>query len=80
MYCLCKHSKHYPCHTDLYPTALQARKLQERGWQPRWFRKDEEGCYRYVGGYWEARKKANWEEIPDIFGQTIDLPPSTVDE
>lgn len=58
----------------------QARKLQERGWQPRWFRKDEEGCYRYVGGYWEARKKAIWEEIPDIFGQTIDLPPSTVDE
>ncbi|WOH08195.1 hypothetical protein DCAR_0727632 [Daucus carota subsp. sativus] len=58
----------------------QARKLQERGWQPRWFRKDEEGCYRYVGGYWEEREKANWEEIPDIFGQTIDLHPSTVDE
>ncbi|KAK1365687.1 Oxysterol-binding protein-related protein 1D [Heracleum sosnowskyi] len=58
----------------------QARKLQERGWQPRWFQKDEEGCFGYVGGYWEARKKGNWEEIPDIFGQTIDSPPSTVDE
>uniref|UniRef100_A0A166HTE2 Uncharacterized protein n=1 Tax=Daucus carota subsp. sativus TaxID=79200 RepID=A0A166HTE2_DAUCS len=35
----------------------RARKLQERGWQPRWFRKDEEGCYRYVGGYWKRGKK-----------------------
>ncbi|XP_010248737.1 PREDICTED: oxysterol-binding protein-related protein 1D isoform X1 [Nelumbo nucifera] len=47
----------------------QARKLQERGWQPRWFRKDEDGCYRYIGGYWEAREKRKWDEIPDIFGQ-----------
>ncbi|KAG2406833.1 D-cysteine desulfhydrase [Vigna angularis] len=28
----------------------QARKMQERGWQPRWFKKDEDGCYRYIGG------------------------------
>ncbi|GER51563.1 oxysterol-binding protein [Striga asiatica] len=40
----------------------QARKLQDRGWHPRWFRKDEEGCYRYLGGYWEAREKHNWED------------------
>ncbi|CAI9756337.1 unnamed protein product [Fraxinus pennsylvanica] len=52
----------------------QARKLQERGWQPRWFRKDEDGCYRYMGGYWEAREKQNWEGIPDVFGQTCDMP------
>ena len=25
--------------------------------------------YRYVGGYWEAREKGNWESCPDIFGQ-----------
>ncbi|KAJ4766240.1 Oxysterol-binding protein-related protein 1D [Rhynchospora pubera] len=49
----------------------QARKLQEKGWQPRWFRKDrEDDCYRYVGGYWEAREKGNWDGIPNIFGQT----------
>ncbi|XP_043697082.1 oxysterol-binding protein-related protein 1D-like isoform X1 [Telopea speciosissima] len=53
----------------------QARKLQERGWQPRWFRKDEDGCYRYMGGYWEAREKEKWDGIPDIFGQSSDICP-----
>lgn len=53
----------------MFINAMQARKLQERGWQPRWFQKDEDGCYRYTGGYWEARDKHNWEGIPDIFGQ-----------
>ncbi|XP_010250934.1 PREDICTED: oxysterol-binding protein-related protein 1D-like isoform X2 [Nelumbo nucifera] len=49
----------------------QARKLQERGWQPRWFKKDkDDGCYRYIGGYWEAREKRQWDGIPDIFGQS----------
>ncbi|KAE8730169.1 Oxysterol-binding protein-related protein 1C [Hibiscus syriacus] len=48
----------------------QARKLQERGWQPRWFNKDEDGCYRYNGGYWEAREKRKWDGIPDIFAQS----------
>ncbi|XP_027334223.1 oxysterol-binding protein-related protein 1D isoform X2 [Abrus precatorius] len=52
----------------------QARKMQERGWQPRWFKKDEDGCYRYLGGYWEARERNNWDGIPDIFGQSCDLP------
>ncbi|XP_044493941.1 oxysterol-binding protein-related protein 1D-like [Mangifera indica] len=47
----------------------QARKMQERGWQPRWFEKDEDGCYRYKGGYWEKREKKNWDGIADIFGQ-----------
>ncbi|XP_068664787.1 oxysterol-binding protein-related protein 1D-like [Aristolochia californica] len=48
----------------------QARKLQERGWQPRWFRKDkDDDCYRYIGGYWEAKEKGKWEGIPDIFCQ-----------
>ncbi|KAJ0086694.1 hypothetical protein Patl1_08422 [Pistacia atlantica] len=47
----------------------QARKMQESGWKPRWFAKDEiTGSYRYVGGYWEAREKADWDLCPDIFG------------
>ncbi|WCJ38609.1 Oxysterol-binding protein-related protein 1D [Euphorbia peplus] len=58
----------------------QARKLQERGWQPRWFRKDEEGCYRYTGGYWEERERKNWVGIPDIFGQKNDSSSSLVEE
>lgn len=53
---------------------VQARKMQERGWQPRWFKKDEDGCFRYIGGYWETREKNNWDGIPDIFGQSCDLP------
>ncbi|CAL9183199.1 unnamed protein product [Musa hybrid cultivar] len=48
----------------------QARRLQEKGWQPRWFKKDgDDDCYRYMGGYWVARERGNWEGIPDIFGQ-----------
>lgn len=52
----------------------QARKMQESGWEPRWFQKDEDGCFRYIGGYWEAREKKKWDGIPDIFGQKNDLP------
>ncbi|KAJ6824771.1 oxysterol-binding protein-related protein 1D [Iris pallida] len=49
----------------------QARKLQEKGWKPRWFRKDrEDETYRYMGGYWEAREEGRWNGIPDIFGQS----------
>ncbi|KAJ0095218.1 hypothetical protein Patl1_16805 [Pistacia atlantica] len=58
----------------------QARKMQERGWQPRWFQKDEDGCYRYKGGYWEEREKKNWDGIPDIFGQSSDSPSILVEE
>ncbi|KAG2389862.1 Oxysterol-binding protein-related protein [Vigna angularis] len=48
----------------------QARKMQESGWEPRWFGKDKEsGSYRYLGGYWEAREQGNWNSCPDIFGQ-----------
>ncbi|CAJ1974179.1 unnamed protein product [Sphenostylis stenocarpa] len=48
----------------------QARKMQESGWKPRWFAKDKaSGTYRYVGGYWEARQRGNWNSCPDIFGQ-----------
>nr|XP_043623502.1 oxysterol-binding protein-related protein 1D [Erigeron canadensis] len=53
----------------------QARKLQERGWRPRWFQKDEDGCFRYVGGYWETREKRDWNGISDIFGQCVDSIP-----
>ncbi|XP_030443777.1 oxysterol-binding protein-related protein 1C isoform X2 [Syzygium oleosum] len=47
-----------------------ARNMQERGWKPRWFTKDKgSDTFRYLGGYWEAREKGNWESCPDIFGQ-----------
>ncbi|CAM8947619.1 unnamed protein product [Rhodiola kirilowii] len=54
----------------------QARKLQERGWQPRWFHKDDEdGCYHYVGGYWEKREEdKKWDTIPNIFRESNDSP------
>ncbi|XP_051122199.1 oxysterol-binding protein-related protein 1D [Andrographis paniculata] len=58
----------------------QARKMQDRGWQPRWFKKDENGCYRYMGGYWEARDEHDWDGIPDIFGQPCDCPPPSTAE
>ncbi|XP_077236043.1 oxysterol-binding protein-related protein 2A-like isoform X2 [Tasmannia lanceolata] len=44
-----------------------SRKLQESGWKPRWFRKDDDGSYHYVGGYWEAREQKKWNECPHIF-------------
>ncbi|QCE15074.1 oxysterol-binding protein-related protein 1B-like isoform X1 [Vigna unguiculata] len=48
----------------------QARKMQEKGWKPRWFAKEKGSIsYRYIGGYWESREKGNWESCPDIFGQ-----------
>lgn len=50
----------------------QARKMQERGWKPRWFTKDKQtDTYQFVGGYWEAREQGNWESCPDIFGQIL---------
>ncbi|CAO2834695.1 unnamed protein product [Amaranthus hypochondriacus] len=48
----------------------QARKMQESGWQPRWFAKDKQiDTYRFIGGYWESREQCKWESCPDIFGQ-----------
>lgn len=39
--------------------AIQARRMQEKGWQPRWFKKDsEDDCFQYIGGYWEERERA----------------------
>ncbi|KAK4557901.1 hypothetical protein RGQ29_007595 [Quercus rubra] len=48
-----------------------ARKMQENGWKPRWFQKEEgdNGPFRYVGGYWEARQQGKWDECPNIFGE-----------
>ncbi|KAL0913054.1 hypothetical protein M5K25_016485 [Dendrobium thyrsiflorum] len=49
-------------------------KLQEDGWEPRWFRREnEQGTYRYVGGYWEAREQKRWEGCPNIFGELSNL-------
>ncbi|AQL05611.1 Oxysterol-binding protein-related protein 2A [Zea mays] len=57
-----------------------ARKMQESGWKPRWFQRDsEDGTYRYVGGYWEAREQRTWVGCNDIFGNLSSspkLPPS----
>ncbi|PKA46479.1 Oxysterol-binding protein-related protein 2A [Apostasia shenzhenica] len=48
-------------------------KMQENGWKPRWFKRDnDQGTYRYVGGYWEAREHKRWEECPNIFGDLSD--------
>ncbi|KAL1190645.1 Oxysterol-binding protein-related protein 1A [Cardamine amara subsp. amara] len=48
----------------------QAREMQERGWKPKWFRKEKGSeTYRYIGGYWEARDSGRWDDCPDIFGQ-----------
>ncbi|CAJ2641416.1 unnamed protein product [Trifolium pratense] len=48
----------------------QARKMQEKGWKPKWFAKEKgSNSYRYIGGYWETREKGNWGSCPDIFGQ-----------
>lgn len=47
-----------------------SRKLQENGWKPRWFEREcEDGTFRYIGGYWEAREMANWDGCPNIFGE-----------
>ncbi|KAK6138643.1 hypothetical protein DH2020_027629 [Rehmannia glutinosa] len=46
-----------------------SRKLQEHGWKPRWFDRDGEGPFRYIGGYWEAREQRNWDGCPNIFGE-----------
>lgn len=48
----------------------EAAKMQERGWQPRWFAKEKgTGTYRYQGGYWEARQTGKWNSCPDIFDE-----------
>ncbi|KAK7251161.1 hypothetical protein RIF29_34113 [Crotalaria pallida] len=47
-----------------------SRKMQENGWKPRWFhQEDENGTFRYIGGYWEARSQGRWNECPNIFGE-----------
>lgn len=48
----------------------QAHRMQERGWKPQWFAKDQKtDNFRYIGGYWEAREQRNWESCPHIFGE-----------
>ncbi|KAJ7952480.1 Oxysterol-binding protein [Quillaja saponaria] len=47
-----------------------SRKLQENGWKPRWFQREgENGSFRFVGGYWEAREQGHWDDCPNIFGE-----------
>lgn len=60
-------------HVSWSPLTIQSRKLQENGWKPRWFQREgENGPFRYVGGYWEAREHRNWDGCPDIFGEFSD--------
>ncbi|RVX04285.1 Oxysterol-binding protein-related protein 1D [Vitis vinifera] len=48
------------------------KKVAGKGWQPRWFRKDkEDGCYRYIGGYWETREKGTGMGIPNILARVV---------
>eukprot|EP01018_Ginkgo_biloba_P036541 Gb_20842 [translate_table: standard] len=50
----------------------EAYKLQEKGWQPRWFRREnDKSTFQYVGGYWEARENVCWEGCLNIFGPNI---------
>ena len=54
---------------------VKRREKIEKGeaeWQPRWFEKvfDEDvgkEIWTYKGGYFEARRKGEWENIPNIF-------------
>ncbi|KAF3585796.1 hypothetical protein F2Q69_00026731 [Brassica cretica] len=48
------------------PMTEAARRLQEKGWKPRWFGKDE-GDYRYLGGYWKQERRKIGTKITDIF-------------
>lgn len=55
---------------NTYFLLLQSRKLQENGWKPRWFQREgEDGPFRYVGGYWEAREQRKWDSCLQIFGE-----------
>ncbi|KAL6979728.1 Oxysterol-binding protein-related protein 2A [Sarracenia purpurea var. burkii] len=50
-----------------------SRKLQENGWNPRWFRREgEDGPFRYMGGYWEAREHGKWDRCSQIFAEIIE--------
>ncbi|CAK9173191.1 unnamed protein product [Ilex paraguariensis] len=47
-----------------------SRKLQDNGWKPRWFQREgEDGPFRYMGGYWEAREEEKWDGCVNIFDE-----------
>eukprot|EP00850_Spirogloea_muscicola_P022927 SM000318S12229 [mRNA] locus=s318:64323:65047:- [translate_table: standard] len=51
-----------------------ARKAQEAGWEPRWFKKQgPHGTFTYQGGYWEARERGDWSGCADIFSTSDPL-------
>jgi oxysterol-binding protein 1 len=51
----------------------QSKSIQEDGWKPRWFKKDDkEDSYHYLGGYWEAKDQNNWYGCRDIFKDLSD--------
>ncbi|KAL9401203.1 hypothetical protein Peur_005052 [Populus x canadensis] len=64
----------------IYVFSGTGKEIAGKGVAPRWFRKDEDGCYCYKGGYWETRQRKNWDEIPDIFGQSADSSSGLVEE
>ena len=62
---LCSH-----IYSHSYFVPLQSRKLQENGWKPRWFQREgEDGPFRYMGGYWEAREEGKWDGCVNIFDE-----------
>ena len=52
---------------------LEAARLEkEASYTPRWFQKEYDPLtntmmHVYKGGYWEAKLKGDWEDLPDIF-------------
>ncbi|CAM6097742.1 unnamed protein product [Calypogeia fissa] len=55
----------------------RATALQEKGWQPTWFRKEKgQETFQYIGGYWEAREEGNWGDCLNIYGQDVPETPA----
>ena len=52
--------------------AKQLKEFEESSYSPFWFHKQFDPCtntmaYKYKGGYWEAKSKGNFPNVPDIF-------------
>lgn len=57
----------------------EVRKLMEKCGKihkPRWFEETvdpvvKEKSYQYLGGYWEARKKNAFSDLPDLYSEAV---------
>eukprot|EP00897_Mesotaenium_endlicherianum_P000979 jgi/Mesen1/10882/ME000935S10226 len=53
----------------------RARKEQEGGWAPTWFKQGgPHGTFLYQGGYWESRERSDWSMCTNIFAPDIPEP------